>query len=82
MAKQSSSKIASLAGQVMSNPSSSKIQLQLAGSALAQYKSGKETSEHMETKASLVLQSSKYNDVTKGLAASVLSQSTKKFGER
>jgi hypothetical protein len=82
MGKQTSSNIASLAGQVMSNPNSSKVQLQLAGSALAQYKSGKVTSEQMETKASLILQSPKYNDVTKGLAASVLSQSTKKSWER
>ena len=31
----------------------------------------------METKASNVLKSDKYNEVTKGLAASVLSQSNK-----
>lgn len=82
MSKQTTSSIASLAGKVMSNPNSSKIQLELAGSALAQYKSNKVTSEHMEAKASLVLQSSKYSAETKGLAASVLSQSTKKPWER
>lgn len=81
MGKQTTSNIASLAGKVMSNNNSSKIQLQLAGSALAQYKSGKVTSEHMEAKASLVLQSPKYSSETKGLAASLLSQSTKKSWE-
>jgi predicted 2-oxoglutarate/Fe(II)-dependent dioxygenase YbiX len=82
MSKQTSSNIASLAGQVMSNNNSSNIQRQLAGSALAQHHSGKNTSEYMEAKASQVLQSSKYNAETKQLAASVLSQSTKKSWER
>ncbi|MFD2013371.1 hypothetical protein ACFSHO_07300 [Acinetobacter vivianii] len=61
----------------MRNPSSSTIQKELAGSALAQTHSGKQTSSDMESKASKVLQSEKYSDATKTLAASVLSQSNK-----
>lgn len=38
----------------------------------------KQTGKVMETIASNVLQSSKYNDTTKSLAASVLAQSNKK----
>lgn len=81
MNKKTSSGIASLASQVMRDPSSSKIQLELAGSALSQYKSNNVTSEYIESRASLALHSSKYNHTTKELAASVLSQSTKKSWE-
>lgn len=75
--KQTSSKVGSLASDVLRNPFSSTIQKELAGSALAQTHSGKQTSSDMESKASKVLQSEKYSDATKTLAASVLSQSNK-----
>lgn len=82
MAKQTSKSIASTAAKVMSNNNSSKIQRQLAGSALSQRGNAKETSERMEELASKVMQSDKYNADTKSLAASVLSQSTKKTWEK
>ena len=40
-------------------------------------RSGKITGKNMETKASHVLNSRKYSDITKSLAVSVLSQSDK-----
>lgn len=75
--KQTSSKISSLASQVLTNSNSSVIQKQLAGSALAQSNTSKQTGKSMEVIASNVLQSSKYNNTTKSLAASVLAQSNK-----
>jgi len=82
MGKQTSKSLASTAGKIMSSSGSSKIQRQLAGSALAQKGNSKETSERMETVASKAMKSDKYSAKTKSLAASVLSQSTKKYGER
>jgi hypothetical protein len=82
MGKATSKPVASTAAKVMNDKGSSNIQRQLAGSVLAQYGNGKVTSERMETKASQVLQSEKYNATTKSLAASALSQSTKKPNER
>ncbi|RLZ09579.1 hypothetical protein EAH57_06680 [Acinetobacter sp. 2JN-4] len=75
--KQTSSKVGSLASKVLRNPSSSAIQKELAGSALAQTHSNKQTGNEMESKASKVLQSEKYSDTTKSLAASVLAQANK-----
>jgi hypothetical protein len=82
MGKQTSKSLASTAAKVMSSTNSSKIQRQLAGSALAQKGNSKETSERMETVASKVMKSDKYSVETKSLAASVLSQSTKKAWEK
>ncbi|HHW2299692.1 TPA: hypothetical protein ACUT9Q_006624, partial [Pseudomonas aeruginosa] len=59
---------------------SSAIQKELAGSAMSQASTGKQTSAEMETKASRVLESDKYNATTKALAGSVLSQSNKERG--
>ncbi|WP_178861933.1 hypothetical protein [Thiomicrorhabdus cannonii] len=75
--KQTSKSKASDAAKVLSDPKSSKIQKELAGSALAQYKTGKATGKEMEQKASKVLTSPKYSEETKSLAGSVLSQSDK-----
>ena len=75
--KKTSGNISSLASDVLRDPSSSKIQKQLAASALSQTNSDKQTGSQMETKASQALRSDKYNDTTKSLAASVLSQSNK-----
>jgi len=82
MGKQTSKSLASTAAKVMGNKGSSKIQRQLAGSALAQKGNSKETSERMEAVASKVMKSDKYSGQTKSLAASVLSQSTKKSWEK
>lgn len=73
--KQTSSRIASLASEVLSDSGSSKIQKSLAASTLAQTKTGKESGEKLQTLASKVLVSDKYSDTTKELAGSVLSQS-------
>lgn len=75
--KQTGSKVASLAGEILNNDNSSKIQKQLAASALAQTGTKKQTGPQIETIASRALTSSKYNDTTKALAASVLAQSNK-----
>lgn len=75
MAKSTWSKVATLAWKIMQNPNSSKIQRELAGSALAQFHSWKESSERMEQKAQKVLLSDKYSTETKSLAGSVFSQS-------
>nr|WP_314486798.1 hypothetical protein [uncultured Pseudomonas sp.] len=78
--KQTSTSVASLASKILRNESSSAIQKELAGSAMAQASTGKQTGAEMETKASQVLESDKYNATTKTLAASVLSQSNKERG--
>ncbi|ENL4770672.1 hypothetical protein AB5F88_002183 [Vibrio parahaemolyticus] len=75
--KQTSSDIASLAAQTLSDPNASAIAKSFAASALSQSSTRKQTSAEMESKASKALQSSKYSDDTKSLAASVLSQSNK-----
>ena len=78
--KQTSTSVASLASKILRNESSSAIQKELAGSAMAQASTGKQTGAEMETKDSQVLESDKYNATTKTLAASVLSQSNKERG--
>ncbi|OPK07345.1 hypothetical protein [Pseudomonas sp. VI4.1] len=79
--KQTSTSVASLASKILRNDSSSAIQKELAGSAMAQAATGKQTGADMETKASQVLDSNKYSATTKTLAASVLAQSNKERGE-
>lgn len=79
MNKKSTSKnLASLASKTLNNDNASKIQKQLAGSALSQSNTRNQTGSHMEDVASKVLNSDKYNLTTKKLAGSVLSQSNKK----
>jgi len=75
MAKKTSTSLASLAWKIMQDKNSSKIQRELAGSALSQFWSKKVSSEEMEAKAQKVLLSDKYSDETKSLAGSVFSQS-------
>ena len=53
------------------------VQKKLAASALSQTKSSNQTGSDMEEFASKVLKSDKYNETTKKLAGSVLSQSNK-----
>ncbi len=76
--KKTSKKVASKAARELTDPNTSKIRKSLAGSALAQKGTGKQTGSEMEDIASRVLQSEKYSDDTKELAGSVLSQSNKK----
>ena len=78
--KQSSSKVAKLASETLSNSNASAIAKRLAASALAQTHSTKQTSAEMETVAGKVLQSDKYSKETKALAASVVSQSNQVRG--
>ena len=75
--KETSKKVASKAGEVLSDPNASKTAKTLAASALSQRKSKKQTGSDTESLASTVLKSSKYNKTTKSLAATVLSQSNK-----
>jgi len=75
--KETSSRVASRAAEILKDPNASQIQKSLAGSALSQSSSSKQTGAEMETKAAKVLSSDKYAQETKELAASVLSQSNK-----
>lgn len=75
--KKTSTGIASQAAETLKNPNASAVAKSLAGSALAQVQGAYQTGKAMEAKASQVLQSSKYSDDTKALAASLLSQSNK-----
>ncbi|MDO8240988.1 MAG: hypothetical protein Q7T51_03360 [Candidatus Moranbacteria bacterium] len=75
--KQSSSKVAKLAANTLTDSKASQIAKSLAASVISQTNTCKQTGAELETKASKVLQSDKYSDDTKTLAASVLSQSSK-----
>ena len=76
--KKTSSSVASQASRTLRSGSTSKIQRQLAGSALSQANGSHQTGKRMENVASAALKSPKYNSTTKTLAGSVLSQSDKK----
>ncbi len=75
--KQSSGKVAKLAAATLTDNKASKTAKKLAGSALAQVNTGKQTGVWLEDLASRVLQSPKYSQDTKTLAGSVLSQANK-----
>lgn len=75
--KTTSKSVASKASDILRNPNSSNIAKELAGSAMSQRAPGNQTGSKMEDKAARVLSSNKYNDDTKEMAASVLSQSNK-----
>lgn len=76
--KKTSSAIASNVAKTLKKPDASKIQKELAASALAQSNTNKQTGKKIETIASKALKSSKYSEETKSLAGSVLSQSNSK----
>lgn len=76
--KQTSSRVATVAGKTLGNTSSSGIQKSLAGSALRQAGSPAQTGAKTEDKASRALDSRKSSPVTKTLAGSVVSQANKK----
>ncbi len=77
--KKTSRKMASLASKTLANPNASKTQKSLAGSALAQSRTGKQTGAKLEDRASHVVRSRRgFAAETRQLAGSVLSQSNKK----
>lgn len=78
--KATSDKVATLAAQTLNSPTSSALAKSFAASALAQKDQDKQTSAEMEAKAGRVLGANHYNETTKTLAASVLSQSNKERG--
>lgn len=75
--KTTSTKIASLASQILTDSHSSSTAKSLAGSALSQVNKINQTGKQLEHLASNVLKSEKYSNETKELAASILSQSNK-----
>lgn len=77
MSKSTSGRISKLASEVLTDRHASKISKSLAGSALAQRNSSRQTGAAMEDLASKVLRSDKYSESTKELAGSILSQSIK-----
>lgn len=77
--KQTSTKVASVAGKALSpNSGASQIQKSLAGSALSQAGTGRQTGAAVEAKASSALRNAGASKVTQQLAGSVVSQSNKK----
>ncbi|HDS1736251.1 hypothetical protein [Pseudomonas sp. BP8] len=77
-----SPKVAKLASETLRDPAASAIAKSFAASALAQAKTGKQTSAEMEAKAGKALQSTKFSADTKVLAASVVAQSNKQRGRK
>jgi hypothetical protein len=75
--KQTSSRVATVAGKTLGSTSSSAVQKSLAGSALRQAGGPAQTGAKTEDKASRALDSRKSSPVTKTLAGSVVSQSNK-----
>lgn len=76
--KQTSSRVASLAGKTLQSNSASALQRSLAGSALRQVGTTAQTGAKTEGKASSTLGRSRSAATTKTLAASVVSQSSRK----
>jgi len=76
--KQTSSRVASVAGKTLQSNGASAIQKSLAGSALRQAGSPAQTGAKTEDKASRALDSSKSSPLTKTLAGSVVSQSNRR----
>lgn len=75
--KQTSSKVASIAGKTLGSSSASDIQRSLAGSALRQAGRPAQTGAKTEDRASRALDNPHSAPVTKTLAGSVVSQSNK-----
>jgi hypothetical protein len=76
--KGTSGEVASLAADTLFKPGSSQVARKLAGSALSQSRTNRQTGAEMEDLASKVLRSDRYAEKTRVLAGSVLSQSNKK----
>jgi len=76
--KQTSSRVASVAGKTLQATSSSTVQRSLAGSALRQAGNSAQTGAKIESKASRALDNPRSSPVTQTLAGSVVSQSNRK----
>ncbi|NIF82715.1 hypothetical protein F3J24_04215 [Comamonas sp. Tr-654] len=76
--KQTSPKVASLAGKTLQSGSASAVQRSLAASALRQAGTPAQTGAKMEAKASGALDNARSSATTKTLAGSVVSQSNRK----
>jgi hypothetical protein len=75
--KQTSDRVATIAGKTLGSSSASSVQKSLAGSALRQAGTKAQTGARIETKAAHALESTKSSAVTKTLAGSVVAQSNK-----
>ena len=75
--RRSLAEVAKLAAATLRDARASQTAKRLAGSAIAQTNSDKQTGAEVEDLASRVMRGAKYNEDTKALAASVLSQSNK-----
>lgn len=76
--KKTSKKEASVASQVLRNPASSKISKQLAGSALAQFRTKKHIGVKEAAIASQVLRDPAASQIEKSMAGSVFAQAEHK----
>lgn len=76
--KQTSPRVASVAGKALGSSTSSAAQKSLAGSALRQAGTSAQTGASIERAASRALDSSRSSKVTQTLAGSVVSQSNRK----
>lgn len=75
--KHTSARVASRAAEVLRDPSTSATAKRLAGSALSQRGTPRQTGADLEDLAARVLRDERYAAQTKELAASVLAQSNK-----
>lgn len=75
--KHTSAQVATRAGEVLRDPNTSMTAKRLAGSALSQSGTARQTGAGLEDLASRVLRDERYGSQTKQLAASVLAQSNK-----
>ncbi len=76
--KQTSSRVASIAGSTLQSDSASAVQRSLAGSALRQAGTPAQTGARIESRASSALDNSRSAATTRTLAGSVVSQSNRK----
>ncbi|CNK77171.1 hypothetical protein ACRBEF_03370 [Yersinia proxima] len=76
--KKTSASVASLAAQILKDPTASAIEKSLAGSALSQTNTDNQTGAYMEDVAAQVLAEPKSSKLAKTLAGSVLAQANKK----
>lgn len=76
--KQTSNRVASVAGKTLQSPSSSAVLRSIAGSALRQAGTPAQTGSKIEGTASRALDNSRSSKVTQTLAGSVVAQSNRK----
>ncbi len=75
--KQTSPSVGTVASNTLRDPNASAIQRSMAASALAQCGTGKQTGANMEHKAGQALSRENSADLTRTLAATLVSQSNK-----